>query len=99
MLQWEGRKKRKPPRTPVKSFSYKLSRPDGFKEGRCGCYLIYSVCCRCRINLTAAGNVATPAETEIACRMNGYSLVYSRARFVQLIDCVVFLNEGMGWVK
>ena len=37
---------------------YKLSRPDGFKEGRYGCYLIYSVCCRCRINLTATGNVA-----------------------------------------
>ena len=36
-----------------------------------------------RINLTATGNVATPAETEIACRTNGYSLVYSRARFVQ----------------
>ena len=78
---------------------YRLSRPDGFKEGRCGCYLIYSVCCRCRINLTATGNVDTPAETEIACRMNGYSLVYSRARFVQWTECVVFLNEGTGWVK
>ena len=43
---------------------YKLSRPGGFKEGRCGRYLIHSVCCR--INLTATGNVATPAETEIA---------------------------------
>ena len=40
-----------------------------------------------------------PAETEIACRMNGYSLVYSRARFVQWTEWVVFLNEGMGWVK
>ena len=62
---------------------YKLSRPDGLKEGRCGCYLIYSVCRRSRINPTATGNVATPAETEIACRIFGYSLVYSRARFVQ----------------
>ena len=43
--------------------------------------------------------MATPAETEIACRMNGYSMVYSRARFVQWTEWVVFLNEGMGWVK
>ena len=71
MLQWEGRKKRKPPRTPVKSFIN---------------FLVLTVSRKgvvARINLTAAGNVATPAETEIACRMNGYSLVYSRARFVQ----------------
>lgn len=87
VLQWEERKKRKPPRTPVKSFINFLV------------LTVYSVCCRCRINLTATGNVATPAETEIACRMNGYSLVYSRARFVQWTECVVFLNEGMGWVK
>ena len=37
--------------------------------------------------------MATPAETEIACRMNNYSLVYSRARFGQLTECVVFLKE------
>ena len=87
VLQWEGRKKRKPPRTPVKSFIN---------------FLILTVSRKgvvARINLTATGNVATPAETEIACRMNGYSLVYSRARFVQWTECVVFLNEGMGWVK
>ena len=71
MLQWEGRKKRKPPRTPVKSFIN---------------FLVLTVSRKgvvARINLTATENVATPAETEIACRMNGYSLVYSRARFVQ----------------
>ena len=71
MLQWEGRKKRKPPRTPVKSFTN---------------FLVLTVSRKgvvARINLTATGNVATPAETEIAGRMNGYSLVYSRARFVQ----------------
>ena len=66
-----GRKKRKPSRTPVKSFIN---------------FLVLTVSRKgvvARINLTATGNVATPAETEIACRMNGYSLVYSRARFVQ----------------
>ena len=40
------------------------------------------VYCKCRINLTATGNVATPAETEIACVMNAIALVYSRGRFV-----------------
>ena len=35
---------------------------------------------RCQINLTATGNVATPAETEIACRLNAYSFgIFTRA--------------------
>ena len=40
------------------------------------------VYCKCRINLTATGNVATPAETDIACMMKAIALVHSRGPFV-----------------
>lgn len=53
----------------------------------------------CRISHTATGNVATPAETEIACRMDAIALVYSRARFAHFSWVIGFLNEGMGWIK
>ena len=49
---------------------------------------------------SVTGNVAMPAETEIAeCRMKAIALVYSRGRFVHCTEVVVFLNEEMGWVK
>ena len=51
---------------------------------------------------SVTGNVATPAETEIAeCRIKAIALVYSRAHFVYCTEVaiVVFLKEEMGWVK
>ena len=72
----------------------------GFKVGRCGCYLTYKCVLQVSISPSVTGNVATPAETEIAeCRMKAIALVYSPARFVQCTEVVVFLNEEMGWVN
>ena len=49
----------------------------GFKVGRCGCYLTYRCVLQVSNSPSVTGNVATPAETEIAeCRMKAIALVY-----------------------
>ena len=72
----------------------------GFKVGRCSCYLTYRCVLQASNSPSVTGNVATPAETEIAeCRMKAIALAYSQARFVHCTEVVVFLNEEMGWIK